>query len=385
MSSSSAVATARIDFGCGWSTERSARAQGWRAACIARRPRWERISFHDPVPRVWPASTARSPSVSPQEGGDSKIDRGQLWAVGRIEAAIMKPAPFEYIRPTTLAEACRILAQDEDARVLAGGQTLIPLLAMRLARPTMLVDIGRLPELGGMTREGDCIVVGATTRQADAERAALIAEAVPLLAKALPWVGHPATRNRGTIGGSIANADPSAEIPLVAVTLGAQIVTDDGGAVVSSAADDFFVGPMLTAIRPAACVTQIRFPVWSHGRVGVGFHEVSTRRSDFALVSAAAQVALNDAGRCVDVAVGVGGAGDRPVRLEVSSLRLSALDPAAISMAVTTAVADLEVSHDRYVSAAYRRRAAAVLLNRALNDARDDAKHRAADVRGEVR
>ena len=108
------------------------------------------------------------------------------------------------------------------------------------------------------------------------------------------------------------------------------------------------------------CVTQIRFPVWSHGRIGVGFHEVSTRRSDFALVSAAAQVALNDEGRCVDVAVGVGGAGDRPVRLEVSSLRLSALDPAAISMAVTTAVADLEVSHDRYVSAAYRRRAADV-------------------------
>jgi CO/xanthine dehydrogenase FAD-binding subunit len=297
----------------------------------------------------------------------------------------MKPAPFEYVRPSTLVEACRILAQDEDARVLAGGQTLIPLLAMRLARPTMLVDIGRLPELGGMTREGDCIVVGATTRQADAERAALIAEAAPLLAKALPWVGHPATRNRGTIGGSIANADPSAEIPLVAVTLGAQIVTDDGGAVVSSAADDFFVGPMLTTIRPAACVTQIRFPVWSHGRVGVGFHEVSTRRSDFALVSAAAQVALNDEGRCVDVAVGVGGAGDRPVRLEVSSLCLSALDPGAISMAVTTAVADLEVNHDRYVSAAYRRRAAAVLLNRALNDARDDAKRRAADVRGEVR
>jgi CO/xanthine dehydrogenase FAD-binding subunit len=208
----------------------------------------------------------------------------------------------------------------------------------------MLVDIGRLPELGGMTREGDCIVVGATTRQVDAERAALIAAAAPLLGKALPWVGHPAIRNRGTIGGSIANADPSAEIPLVAVILGAQIVTDDGSAVVSSAADDFFVGPTLTAIRPAACVTQIRFPVWSHGRVGVGFHEVSTRRSDFALVSAVAQVALNDAGRCVDVAVGVGGAGDRPVRLEASSLRLSALDPAAISMAVTTAVADLEVS-----------------------------------------
>jgi CO/xanthine dehydrogenase FAD-binding subunit len=301
-------------------------------------------------------------------------------ATGRIETAIMKPAPFQYVRPTTLAEACRLLAQDEDARVIAGGQTLIPLLAMRLARPTMLVDVGRLLELGGMTREDDCVVVGAATRQADAEHAALIAQAVPLLAKALPWVGHPATRNRGTIGGSVANADPSAEIPLVAVTLGALIVTDDGKTVVANAADEFFVGPMLTAIRPAACVTQIRFPVWPHGRIGVGFHEVSMRRSDFALVSAAAQVALDDAGHCLDVAVGVGGAGDRPVRLEVSSLRRSALDPAAISMAVTTAVADLEVSHDRYASAAYRRRAAAVLLNRALNDARDDAARRATDA-----
>jgi CO/xanthine dehydrogenase FAD-binding subunit len=296
----------------------------------------------------------------------------------------MKPVPFQYVRPTTLAEACRILAQDEDARVIAGGQTLIPLLAMRLARPTVLVDIGRLSELGGMTRDGDCIVVGAAVRQADAEHAALIAAAVPLLAKALPWVGHPATRNRGTIGGSIANADPSAEIPLVAVVLGAQIVTDDGHTVVSIAADDFFVGPMLTAIRPAACVTQIRFPVWSQARVGVGFHEVSTRRSDFALVSAAAQVVVDDAGHCVDVAAGIGGAGDRPVRLEMSSLRLTTLDPAAISMAVATAVGDLEVTHDRYVSADYRRRAAGVLLKRALNDARNDAVCRTTDaVRGE--
>jgi CO/xanthine dehydrogenase FAD-binding subunit len=293
----------------------------------------------------------------------------------------MKPAPFQYVRPTTLSEACRILAQDEDARVIAGGQTLIPLLAMRLARPSVLVDIGRLPELGGITRDGDCIVVGAAVRQADAEHAALIADAVPLLAKALPWVGHPATRNRGTIGGSIANADPSAEIPLVTVVLGAQIVTDDGHTVVSIEADDFFVGPMLTAIRPAACVTQIRFPVWSHARVGVGFHEVSTRRSDFALVSAAAQVALDDAGHCVDVAVGIGGAGDRPVRLRMPSLRLATLDPAAISTAVATAVDDLEVNHDRYVSADYRRRAAGVLLNRALNDARNDAVCRASDAR----
>jgi CO/xanthine dehydrogenase FAD-binding subunit len=102
----------------------------------------------------------------------------------------MKPAPFQYVRPTTLAEACRILAQDEEACVIAGGQTLIPMLAMRLARPTILVDIARLPELGGMARERDFVVVGAATRQVDADHAALIAQAVPLLAQALPWVGH---------------------------------------------------------------------------------------------------------------------------------------------------------------------------------------------------
>jgi len=214
----------------------------------------------------------------------------------------------------------------------------------------------------------------------DAEHAALVADAVPLLAKALPWVGHPATRNRGTIGGSIANADPAAEICLVAVTLGAQIVTDDSRTVVSSAADDFFVGPMLTAIRPAACVTQIRFPVWSHGRVGVGFHEVSTRRSDFALVSAAAQAALDDAGRCVDIA-GSASAAPEIGRCDSRCLRCACQlsTPPRFRWPSRPRVADLEVSDDRYVSAAYRR-AAGVLLSRALNDARDDAKRRASEL-----
>src|SRR5215471_14679669 len=232
----------------------------------------------------------------------------------------MKPVPFQYVRPTTLSEACRILAQDEDARVIAGGQTLIPLLAMRLARPTVLVDIGRLSELGGIKRDGDCIVIGAAVRQADAEHATLIAVAVPLLAKALPWVGHPATRNRGTIGGSIANADPSAEIPLVAVTLGAQIVTDDGHTVVSIAADAFFIGAMLTSLMPGDCVVAVRFPVWSQARLGTGFHEVSARQSDFAFVAAAAQVALDENGCCVDAVLGLGGVGDRAQRIDVSAL-----------------------------------------------------------------
>src|SRR6202166_3021012 len=136
----------------------------------------------------------------------------------------MKPAPFNYVRPASLAEACRLLADDEDARLIAGGQTLVPMLAMRLARPARLIDILRLPELAGIRQERGAVVVGATTRQAHAERDPVIRASVPMLARVLPWVGHPPTRNRGTVGGSIADADPSAEIPLVAVTLGAEIV-----------------------------------------------------------------------------------------------------------------------------------------------------------------
>src|SRR5271155_4019603 len=181
----------------------------------------------------------------------------------------MKPAPFDYIRPDSLAEACALLAGDEDARVIAGGQTLVPMLAMRLARPAKLIDILRLPELAGIRGEAGSVIVGATTRQAKAERDPVIRASVPMLARALPWVGHPPTRNRGTIGGSIANADPSAEIPLVAVTLGAEIMLATTSGSRSMPADDFFVGPMLTAIGQGECVSAIRFPVWRYPRLGV--------------------------------------------------------------------------------------------------------------------
>ncbi len=175
------------------------------------------------------AGLARGESGQRNPGStDQEPDRlGTVAGDGRFAARLaarMKPAPFEYVRPESLAEACALLAADEDARVIAGGQTLVPMLAMRLARPARLIDILRLPELAGIRQEKDAIVVGATTRQAQAERDPVIRASVPMLARVLPWVGHPPTRNRGTIGGSIANADPSAEIPLVAVTLGAEIM-----------------------------------------------------------------------------------------------------------------------------------------------------------------
>ncbi len=285
----------------------------------------------------------------------------------------MKPAPFDYVRPDSLGEACRLLAGDEDARLIAGGQTLVPMLAMRLARPAKLIDILRLPELAGIREEAGAVIVGATTRQAQAERDPVIRASVPMLARVLPWVGHPPTRNRGTVGGSIANADPSAEIPLVAVTLGADILLATTDGPTSMPADDFFIGPMLTTIGQGECVSAIRFPVWPHRRTGVGFFEISARRSDFAFVAAAAQVALDDEGRCLEVVLGVGGVGDRPVRLDVSSIVGTELDAVSVAAAVNAAAGELDATSDLHASAAYRRRVASVLCIRALEQARVDA------------
>jgi CO/xanthine dehydrogenase FAD-binding subunit len=286
----------------------------------------------------------------------------------------MKPAPFDYVRPDALAEVCEILAADEDARIIAGGQTLIPMLAMRLARPTKLIDILRLEELRGIRAEGDVLVIGAVTRQVEVERSEVAHRALPLLMKALPWVGHPPTRNRGTVGGSIANADPSAEIPLVAVTLGAEIEIESPSGRTAMPADEFFIGPMLTSVMPGDCVRAVRFPVWSHRRTGTGFHEVSARQSDFAFVAAAAQIALDEEGRCLDARLGLGGVGDYPLRIDVSRLIGQHITHTSISELVRAATEDLEASSDLHATASYRRRVAAVLGTRALEDAFAEAR-----------
>jgi CO/xanthine dehydrogenase FAD-binding subunit len=249
------------------------------------------------------------------------------------------------------------------------------MLAMRLARPTQLIDILRLPKLAGIKDNGDSIVIGATMRQAVAERDALIAAKLPLLAKVFPWVGHPATRRRGTIGGSIAHADPSAEIPLVALTLGADIVLRDLKGETTIKASEFFLGPMVTAIPHGALLTAIRFPVWPQQRIGTGFHEVNARHSDFAFVCAAAQIALDEAGRCTACAVGIGGLGEYPVRLDDAAQALIGGDPGdkAIADAVEAAMGKLDIWGDLHASAEYRRRTGGVLARRALSDAREVA------------
>jgi carbon-monoxide dehydrogenase medium subunit len=246
---------------------------------------------------------------------------------------------------------------------------------MRLARPSRLVDIARIPDLGRIEDKGSRLEVGAATRQAVAERDPLVARKAPLLAKALPWVGHAPTRNRGTVGGSIATGDPAAEIPLIAVTLQATLVVATTEATAELAAANFHLGPMITALPEGGLLTTVHFPVWAEERIGTGFHEVSARKGDFALVAAAAQVALDAQGRCTALAVGVGGAGDTPVRLGAVGEALvgSPLEDGAVRAAVEAATAGLEAAGDLHASAAWRRRVAAALARRAILDARDEA------------
>jgi carbon-monoxide dehydrogenase medium subunit len=283
----------------------------------------------------------------------------------------VKPAAFEYSRPADIDEACALLAADDGARVIAGGQTMVPLMAMRLARPSRLIDIARIPGLAYVRDEGKYIAIGATTRQCVVENDAIVRAKLPLLAKVMPFVGHAPIRARGTVGGSLANADPAAEIALAAVTLGATLVYREGHTVAECAAADFFIGPMMTALPAAGCLTAVRFPVWRGARIGVGFHEVNARRSDFAFASAAAQIALDDAGRCRRVALGVGGITPVPLRLDaVAEALVGGTAGEAITRdAVRAALADIELLSDLHASADYRRRAAATLAVRALTDA----------------
>jgi CO/xanthine dehydrogenase FAD-binding subunit len=286
----------------------------------------------------------------------------------------MKAAPFEYSRVADIDEACAMLAADENARVIAGGQTLVPMMAMRLARPTRLVDINRIAALSYIRADGEAVSIGATTRQCLVERDVLIRAKLPLLAHAVPYIGHTATRARGTVGGSLANADPAAELSLIAVTLDARLSYRVNGRTETVAARDFDVGPMTTSLPNGAILTAVQFPVWT-GKIGVGFHEVNARKSDFAFVSAAAQVELSDDGKCKRIVIGVGAAAATPIRLESAEHQLkgSALDDAKVKAAIVEALADIEPLADLHASADYRRRVAVSLATRAVADARAHA------------
>lgn len=256
----------------------------------------------------------------------------------------MKPAPFDLVRAETLEEALEALHQHGDeARILAGGQSLLPMLNMRLATPAVLVDVMRVPGLSAVQETGAGLVIPAGARQADVLGWAGLVEAQPLLAKALPWVGHFQTRARGTLVGSAAHADPSAEVPLCLVALGGEVRLRAKRARRTVLAAEFFLGMMTTAKRDDELIEAITFPNAKPG-TGYAFREVARRHGDFAIVACAAVVE----GSAIHLAVG--GVADSPQRRSFPVLEGNALDDALNAFAW-----DLNAREDIHASARHRR------------------------------
>jgi CO/xanthine dehydrogenase FAD-binding subunit len=282
----------------------------------------------------------------------------------------VKAAPFAFVRAESLDHALEQLARHGgDAKPIAGGQSLVPMMAMRLARPAVLVDINRLPELKPLRIGPRHAAMGATTRQRDAEEDAALRRAVPLLGEALRWVGHAQTRNRGTVGGSLAHADPSAELPLAAAVLGAALVLRSrAGGERRVAAADFFVGPMLTAAGETECLTAVEWPVWEGPGVSCAFEETAMRHGDFAMASAACQLQLDAAGVCRRAAVGLGGVAGTPLALPDLAAEIVGrrVEPRLARDLAEAAAERSEPGSDTHADAEYRRHLAAVLLRRAL-------------------
>ena len=254
----------------------------------------------------------------------------------------MKPAAFDYLRAESVSDVLEGLAQQGgDARVLAGGQSLMAMLNMRLARPKLLIDIMRLKELRGIERTKDTIVIGAGVRQADLLAWSDLAEALPLVALALPWVGHMQTRSRGTICGSLAHADPSAEMPLALVALGGEVLLRSVKRRRRVAAKDFFAGMMLTARADDELIEGISLPVKGSR---VAFREVARRHGDFAIVACAAMETSSG------VRLAVGGVADVPTARDWPRLEGSALDDALNAFAY-----ELGARDDVHATARYRR------------------------------
>ena len=279
----------------------------------------------------------------------------------------MKPAPFAYVRPGSLEDAIGALNEHgEDGRILAGGQSLVATLNMRLSAPEILVDIGRVPGLAGIEESGGSLQIGAMTRHAEVEASELVASRAPLIASAMPHIAHPAVRNRGTIGGSIAFADPAAELPACAVALGARmvIVGKDGARTVE--ADAFFQGLYETALEPGEVLTAIEVPGIGAGWKS-GFMELSRRHGDYAMIGLAAHVEIAD-GRFGRGRLVFFGAGERPVSAVRSA---SLLEGESWSDALGARIADalkeeLDPFEDLNADAAMRRHLAGVLARRVL-------------------
>ena len=283
----------------------------------------------------------------------------------------MKPPPFEYVAPRSLDEVLARLAEaGGDAKLLAGGQSLVPMLNMRLTRPAVLVDLGRVAGLDSVRESDGHVAIGALTRQRAAEQSPEVRRHAPLLAEALPFIGHPTIRNRGTIGGSLAHADPAAELPAVAVALDADLVVASANGRRTVKADGFFVSFLTTSLAPDEVLVELRLPRPSPA-TRVAFTELSRRHGDFALVGVAAALEIDDAGTCRSARLALCGVGPGPVRARAAERTLTgqALGDAVVAEAAHAAAQEIDPHTDIHATAHYRRRLAAALVEDAMRAA----------------
>ncbi len=287
----------------------------------------------------------------------------------------MKPPRFAYHDPMTRSEALTLLDTYEDeAKLLAGGQSLVPLLNMRLAQPAHLIDINRLPDLAYIREEDGYLAIGTLTRHCDVECSPLVRRYCPLLSQAITFVGHAPIRSRGTIGGSLAHADPAAELPVVLQALGGHILAESNVGSRNIAAEAFFTGQLQTALTSKELLIEARFPV-APPRTGTAFCEVSRRHGDFALVGVAAQLSLYESGSISAAHLALMGVAEIPLRiLEAEAILLDQQPSEALFNDVAERIcADLDPASDLHASAEYRRSVAGVLVVRALQTAAERA------------
>ena len=288
----------------------------------------------------------------------------------------MKPAPFDYLRPGSLAEAAAALAGEPDAKVLAGGQSLVPLLSMRLAAPSMLVDINGLPELSTIEVTGEGVRVGALARHSGVLASDDAARVQPLLAMALSHVAHATIRNRGTTVGSLIHADAAAEIPAVLRLLGGSVEAESSSGRRTIPADELFIGPLESSLRHDEIAVAAYFPALSSG-AGVAFDEIARRHGDYAMCGVAALVRV-EGGTVVEARAGYLSVNDTPEVVDVTQLLAGGLDDETLVAAGEAALAQLDPGDDIHATAAYRAHLIRVLTSRVLRSAHEDALRRRA-------
>ena len=283
----------------------------------------------------------------------------------------MKPPAFEYFAPRSLDEALELLAQHADrAKVLAGGQSLVPMLNLRLVRPGCLIDINHVAGLSYIDSNGAGLEIGAMTRQRSLEHSAAVADACPLIGQAVEFVAHFQIRNRGTLGGSLAHADPAAELPAVVTALGSELVLRSVRGERTLQARSFFTGFLETALAPDELLVAVRLSR-QPPRSGSAFAEVSRRHGDFALVGVAAALDIDDAGTCLGARLALCGVGPGPVRAHSAERILTgqSLGDAVVAEAAHAAAQEIEPHTDIHATAHYRRRLAAALVEDAVRAA----------------